>query len=173
MPAISNLGTGPSNSPISIMFYTLVVSGERFSFTKEQLESDPDNYFTTYFFGSFSGASDSKKELVIEKEPALFRLIQAHLRGYKILPIPDGYVPYMTKDTLVENLLQEAKFYTLANLVKSIKDFQVTSTPILTQPKYKFRSVRVYLHPIRLFDLTKVVPIRSGIIQGQLYILGT
>lgn len=123
------------------MSYTLIVSDERFRFTKEQLESDPDNYFTTYFFGSISEASEGKKELVIENEPALFRLIQAHLRGHDVLPIPEGYIPYMSKEVALRNLLKEAEFYALANLVKKIKDFQATTSPNPARPKYKFRSV--------------------------------
>lgn len=105
--------------------YTLIVSGERFTFTRDQLESDPDNYFATYFFGSFSEASNGAHELTMEKEPALFRLIQAHLRGYKVLPIPDRIVPvYMTKETMLDNLLVEAEYYALEELVRRIKGFQ-------------------------------------------------
>lgn len=57
-------------------------------------------------------------------EPALFKLIQAHLRGYDILPIPDGYIPYMSDEVVLGNLLKEAAYYALSGLVQKIKEFQ-------------------------------------------------
>ncbi|CAG8669000.1 726_t:CDS:1 [Acaulospora colombiana] len=94
--------------------YALIVSGECFKLTKDQLESDPGNYLATYFLGDFAEATDGVQELHISKEPKLFTLIQAHLRGYTIFPIPDSIVPpYMTKETTIENLILEAEFYGL------------------------------------------------------------
>jgi hypothetical protein len=104
--------------------YTLIVSGERFTLTKDQLFSDPDNYFCTYFFGDFSESQNNPTEIAIEKEPALVKLIQAHLRGYMVLPIPEGFVPaYMTRDTMVQNLLVDAEYYGLEGLVDKITEF--------------------------------------------------
>lgn len=149
------------------MVYTLVVSGERFSFTQEQLESDPDNYFTSCF-----GSSWGMKELVIEKEPALFKLIQAHLRGYEIFPIPEAYVPYMSNEAVLGNLLKEAEFYVLGNLVKKIKDFQAMNNPNPTRPKYKFRTVRISFDPLKILNLTEIVPTR-WIMEVQRHTIGT
>src|ERR1700761_8686895 len=106
------------------MAFAVIVSGERFTFTRSQLESDPDNFFTIYFFGSFSEASQKKHEIEIEMEPALFKLIQAHLRGYNIIPIPNGYISYMSDELVLGNLLKEAEYYALGGLVQKIKKFQ-------------------------------------------------
>jgi hypothetical protein len=125
-----------------LRLYTLVVSGERFTVTKDQLLSDPDNYFCTYFFGDFSESQNSPTEIIIEKEPALFKLIQAHLRGYRVLPIPEGIVPaYMTRDTMVQNLLIEAEYYGLDELAGRITEYLEKQTRVdenrLLRRKYK------------------------------------
>jgi hypothetical protein len=104
--------------------YAIIVSGERLTFTREQLESEPNNRFAEYFFGSASRPSTEKREMKIENEPALFKLIQAHLRGHNILPIRDGFVPYMTVEGVLENLLKEAKYYALGGLVQKLQNSQ-------------------------------------------------
>lgn len=105
--------------------YVIVASGERFVFTRDQIESDPGNYFAVYFFGEFAEGSRGIRELVVEKEPFLFKLIQAHLRGYEIFPLPDSRIPsYMTKEVTITNLLREAQFYTLGRLEDRINTFQ-------------------------------------------------
>ncbi|PVF94081.1 hypothetical protein CPB86DRAFT_834587 [Serendipita vermifera] len=103
--------------------YTLVVSGERFELTKDQLESDPGNYFQTYFLGEFQEAANGVKELTLHKEPKLFKLIQAHLRGYEVIPLSDTYVipDYMTRETAIQSLLNEALYYGLAELQGKIE----------------------------------------------------
>lgn len=104
--------------------YTIIVSGERLTFTREQLESEPNNKFSEYFFGTPSQSSTEKRELRIEKEPALFKLIQTHLRGYNIFPIRDGFVPHMTVEGVLENLLREAEYYALGGLVQELQNNQ-------------------------------------------------
>src|SRR4051794_28541963 len=37
--------------------YTILFSGVTFRFTKDQLESEPGNYFATYFLGNFQEAN--------------------------------------------------------------------------------------------------------------------
>jgi len=62
---------------------------------------------------------------VIEKEPLLFKLIQAHLRGYEILLLSEAGIPsYMNAETALNNLLLEAQFYCLEKLVNNITNFQ-------------------------------------------------
>jgi hypothetical protein len=121
--------------------YAIIVSGERLTFTREQLDSEPNNKIAEYFFGSASRPSTEKRELRIENEPALFKLIQAHLRGHNILPIRDGFVPYMTVEGVLENLLKEAEFYALGRLVQKLQDFQRRDTE---SPKYML-SVSTYI----------------------------
>jgi hypothetical protein len=104
--------------------YTIIVSGESFKFTKEQLESDPDNEFTRYFFGSKGREASPRLTLFIEAEPKLFTLIQAHLRGYPVLPIPDRLVPvYMTKNKMLTSFRHEASKYRLSKLIKYIDEY--------------------------------------------------
>ncbi|KAG8818528.1 hypothetical protein FRC17_010803 [Serendipita sp. 399] len=108
--------------------FTIIVSGERFVFTKDQLESDPGNYFAEYFLIGFKDVPFGTREMEIEKEPLLFKLIQAHLRGYDILPLPDQWIPpYMTREGALDNLLKEAQFYGLWNLLNKIEEFQSKS----------------------------------------------
>ena len=113
--------------------YAIIVSGERLTFTREQLESEPNNKLAEYFFGTSSQPSTEKREMRIEKEPALFKLIQAHLRGYNIFPIQNGFVPYMTADGVLENLLKEAEYHALGGLVQKLQNMQRRDTG---SPKY-------------------------------------
>jgi hypothetical protein len=106
--------------------YSLLVSGERFELTKDQIQSDSGNYFATFFFGDFAEADNGCTELIISKEPKLFKLIQAHLRGYTILPLSASSIPdYMTPETTAINLLAEAQYYGLQMLFEKIKQFRI------------------------------------------------
>jgi hypothetical protein len=100
---------------MSNLVYTLVVSGERFDITTDQFATEPGNWLV-------AGLSGSKREVQIQAEPAIFKLIQAHLRGYDILPLSDGAVPYyLSKDVMMANLLKEAERYKLKRLSTIIK----------------------------------------------------
>lgn len=117
--------TSPSpliNRRMSRDEYTVIVSGERFTFTRDQLQSEPGNYFDTYFFGEFSEAANNARELRLQKEPLLFKIIQAHLRGYAPLPLPKSYVPYMTDAAALQNLLVDADFFGLQVLKELVQE---------------------------------------------------
>jgi hypothetical protein len=102
--------------------YTIVVGDQRFSFTRGQLMVEPGNYFETYFLGNFQEAVHDTRELYLEKDPLLFTLIQAHLRGYDPFPFPDSCVPqYMTKRGALKNLLNDAEFFGLTRLESLIR----------------------------------------------------
>jgi hypothetical protein len=95
--------------------YTINVNGEAFYFTKDQLQSEPGNYFASYFF---RGLTNNANELTLEKDPMLFKHIQTHLRGYGIFPIPNGFLPpYMDETTALRNLKADADFFGLKRLV--------------------------------------------------------
>ena len=105
--------------------YTITVRGEKFVFTKGHLDSEPGNYFSDYFFNSFSeGEMQSqmdRPELVLYSDPKLFKLIEAHLCGYKVLPIPPCWLPdYMTPGNALENLRRDAEYYGLRELVELV-----------------------------------------------------
>jgi hypothetical protein len=130
------------------LLYAIIVSGEKFVFTQDQLESDPGNYFLNHFFDRF-GEAVGKREYRVEKEPKLFQLIQAHLRGYDIFPIPDAIVPpYMTKETMVNNLLNEAQFYGLGVLCQKILNYQETQRKKGEPEKEAFMRQRSYKYAV-------------------------
>ena len=113
---------------MTIEKYTIIVSGERFVFTADQLESDPGNYFSSYFLGGFKEVPYGTREMELEKEPLFFKLIQAHLRGYDVLPLPEQCIPpYMTKEGALVNLSKEAQFYGLWDLQKKIEEHQAAN----------------------------------------------
>jgi hypothetical protein len=110
--------------------YTLVVSGERFDFTPEQFATEPSNLLFVGLGGRREFHLDNESFLrrthtrELLAEPAIFKLIQAHLRGYEILPLSDAAVPhYMQKDTMVTNLLFEAERWQLKNLAERINEY--------------------------------------------------
>jgi hypothetical protein len=124
--------------------YTITVTGQKFVFTREQLQSEAGNYFATYFLGDFAESANEVKELVIEKEPLLFKLIQAHLRGYEILPLAPSAIPsYMTPEAALTNLLAEAQFYSLDNLVAKIAKHRSEGTA----------KVRKQVVPVRMYGI--------------------
>jgi hypothetical protein len=106
--------------------YTIVVSGERLVLTRDQIQSEPGNYFDTFFFGlGFMEGASGVREITIERDVHLFKLIQAHLRGYVVLPLADTALPpCMTREIALVNLLSEAQNYGLKRLEKAIKKFQ-------------------------------------------------
>jgi hypothetical protein len=123
--------------------YTIIVSGEKLVFTKDQIQSDPGNYFATYFFGDFAEGAQGTRELVVEKDIQLFKLMQAHLRGYEIIPLPDTAIPwYMTREGALANLLQEAQFYALDMLVAKIHHFHNEAS---TKTVNQLTNVRMYM----------------------------
>lgn len=129
--------------------YVIVVSGERFTFTRDQIESDPGNYFATCFFGEFAEGKRETKEMAIEKDVQLFKLIQAHLRGYEIFPLPNSAIPhYMTRAGAITNLLLEAQYYGLERLEEKIRAVQSESaygvTPTTVGRTYKFGVSRMH-----------------------------
>jgi hypothetical protein len=103
--------------------YTIIITSQKFTVTQDQLESEPGNYFATYFLGEFQEASNNIREIKLQKDPLLFTLIQAHLRGYDPFPIPDSFVPqYMTKEGALKNLLKDAEFFGLVRLENLIRE---------------------------------------------------
>jgi hypothetical protein len=119
--------------------YTLVVGGDRFVLTKDQIQSDPGNHFDTYFFGKAIEVADGMQELRLAKEPAIFKIIQAHLRGYEVFPISDGLVPvYMSEGLFIKNIWIESQYYGLTNLEEKAKKYYEEMRGKLKKKKYKF-----------------------------------
>jgi hypothetical protein len=121
-------------------YYNLNVGGEGFVLTKYQIQSDPGNYFATYFLGDFSEAANGNRELKLEKDPVIFKIIQSHLRGYEVFPIPDGLAPaYMTKEVFMKNVWIESQYYGLTNLEeKAKKYYEELNTKLRRRKNYKY-----------------------------------
>jgi hypothetical protein len=103
--------------------YTLVLRGERFLLSSDQLHFDAPNYFTILFEGPFQEATEGKREVVLYRDPHLFRIIESYLSGYHILPLPDDSWPrYMSKEAARKNLMDDAKFYGLDKLVHLLEE---------------------------------------------------
>jgi hypothetical protein len=130
--------------------YTIIVSRQQFVFTRDQLESEPGNYFATYFFGDFEEAASGTKDLELETEPLFFKLIQAHLRGYKVLPIQDAYIPdYTTRTGALESLRRDADFFGLSRLVSSIDQEIKAGSVSDSRPSSGVIGERVYQFSVR------------------------
>jgi hypothetical protein len=80
------------------------------------------------------------QELKLAKEPAIFKIIQAHLRGYEVFPIPDGLAPvYTTKEVFIKNIWIESQYYGLTQLEEKAKKYYEEVRGKLTRKKkYKF-----------------------------------
>jgi hypothetical protein len=104
---------------MAIEEYVITVRGEPFVLARDQILFDSPNYFTSLFDGPFKESSEGKKEVVLHRDPFLFRLIESYLSGYQILPLPTTGLPqYMSYDAMVKNLFADAQFYQLDGLIK-------------------------------------------------------
>jgi hypothetical protein len=103
--------------------YTVTLRGERFRLSSDQLHFDAPNYFTALFEGPFQEAVEGKCEVVLYRDPHLFRIIETYLSGYRIFPLPDDAWPkHMSKQAARENLMDDAKFYGLDRLVLLLEE---------------------------------------------------
>ncbi|KAG8767865.1 hypothetical protein FRC20_005423 [Serendipita sp. 405] len=128
--------------------YIVKIGDEEFRFTQDQLDSEPGNHLAIHFLQGVDSRSNvveaGNRTLLLERDPLLFKLIQAHLRGYEVLPIPDSLVPgYMTKESALENLQRDARSLGLRRLEEKLMNYQMSlmrGTQIklpMAQKKYK------------------------------------
>ncbi|KAG8682677.1 hypothetical protein FRC09_016609 [Ceratobasidium sp. 395] len=100
--------------------YTVVIHGGPFVLTRDQIEFDSPNYFTSCFLGEFT--ESRTRTLTLARDPELFRIIQDHLSGYEVLPLHHSVVPKrMSPEVALRNLLVDAQFYLLDGLVRAIR----------------------------------------------------
>ncbi|KZV86362.1 hypothetical protein EXIGLDRAFT_226361 [Exidia glandulosa HHB12029] len=100
--------------------YTVVLRGEAFTLSRDQLQTDSPNYFTELFLGDFEESRTHKVEL--SRSPQLFRAVVEYMSGYSILPLAPAIIPpAMTAATALENLLRDAEYYGLDGLVHLIR----------------------------------------------------
>jgi len=120
--------------------YKIIIRGETFILTGNQLRFDYPNYFASYFriqpAPSRNVASRSAEQEISlrDRDPLLFRMIESYLSGYDILPLSDhGWPQYMSKEAALKNLLADAKYYGLNGLVQLLQSSSgQTATTIVT-----------------------------------------
>ncbi|KAG8682676.1 hypothetical protein FRC09_016608 [Ceratobasidium sp. 395] len=99
--------------------YKVIMRGETFLLTRDQIEFDSPNYFTSCFFGEFSEAKT--RTLTISRDPELFKIILDYLSGYDVLPLHESVVPErMSSYVVLRNLLADAQFYQLGGLIDQV-----------------------------------------------------
>ncbi|KAG9124429.1 hypothetical protein FRC07_011671 [Ceratobasidium sp. 392] len=99
--------------------YTVVMRGQDFLLTRDQIEFDSPNYFTSCFLGEFTEAQT--RTLTLSRDPDLFKIVIDHLSGYDVLPLHDSVIPQrMNSDAALRNLLADAQFYQLDGLMDRI-----------------------------------------------------
>ncbi|KAG9124430.1 hypothetical protein FRC07_011672 [Ceratobasidium sp. 392] len=109
--------------------YTVVVRGETFLLTRDQIEFDSPNYFTSCFLGEFTEAQTHT--LTLSRDPQLFKIIIDYLSGYDVLPLHESAIPQrMNSDAALRNLLADAQFYQLDGLINRIsEDHPISKKP--------------------------------------------
>ena len=107
----------PSVSPAgdSNDTHTVIVRGEPFQLSRNQIDFDAPNFFSTYFSSGF--VESAKRTLTLDRNPALFALIVEYLSGYPILPLSaESAPPLMSLAMARRCLLADAQFYGLQKL---------------------------------------------------------
>ncbi|CAE6426922.1 unnamed protein product [Rhizoctonia solani] len=118
--------------------YRITLRDTTFTLDRSQVEFDSPNYFTSCFLGSFS--ESQAREIRLSRDPALFSIIINYLSGYTILPIqpPAG----MSEQATLENLLRDALFYGLDELVSMLEEHK-SGIKALREPEE--RAVKSYV----------------------------
>ncbi|KAG8741379.1 hypothetical protein FRC10_002944 [Ceratobasidium sp. 414] len=112
--------------------YTVIMRGEIFTLTRDQVEFDSPNYFTSCFLGEF--AESQTRTVTLSRDPDLFRVIVDYLTGYKVLPLHASALPKrMGMDAALFNLLADAQFYLLDGLVSRLKASKQETVPTFSQ----------------------------------------
>jgi hypothetical protein len=105
---------------MSNRYWLITTTGERFPLTKAQLMSDPGNSLAAKFIGDDKSQS-TIGELVVDEETALVKLIHAHLRGYEVLPLLDGVIPYLSKEATLRTFLSVSRQFRLYKLQEKVE----------------------------------------------------
>ncbi|RPD58546.1 hypothetical protein L226DRAFT_443967, partial [Lentinus tigrinus ALCF2SS1-7] len=94
------------------MIYTVIVRGEEFQLTHNQISFDLPNYFLDCFTSGFAEARE--RVLRLDRNPSLFALIVEYLSGYPILPLASDSLPPGMGVTMAHRcLLADAQYFRL------------------------------------------------------------
>jgi len=110
--------------------YHIIVRGEKFILDEHQILFDSPNYFSWYFLGDFREAAEGRRQLLLRRDPFLFKLVEAHLSGYPVLPLPCSLPAHMSSETAIKSLLCDAQFYGLDGLTKLLQSLPVPSNTV-------------------------------------------
>lgn len=144
--------------------YTVHINNEVFTLTKDQVEFDSPNYFTSCFLGDF--AESQSHVLYLSRDPDLFRIIIEYLSGYEVLPLNNSVIPRrMNRESVLRNLRVDADFYLLDGLVAQITNAQsaqpAQSPGTSALSSYVLMSGNVSLWDLRVPDFTDLLKLTS------------
>lgn len=128
--------------------YKVILRGETFSLDRSQVEFDSPNYFTSCFLGSFS--ESHRQEIQLSRDPALFSMIVTYLSGYTILPLKPA--SGMSEEATLENLLRDALFYGLDDLVKMLEEYRAGDKQPRSAGEKVVKSYVMILWPVSGFS---------------------
>ncbi|RPD58555.1 hypothetical protein L226DRAFT_489918 [Lentinus tigrinus ALCF2SS1-7] len=95
--------------------YTVVMRGEEFQLTYDQITFDSPNFFTACFTTGFAESKDHV--LKLSRNPVVFSLIVEYLSGYPILPLTAEFLPAGMSLAMARRfLVADADFYGLERL---------------------------------------------------------
>lgn len=101
--------------------YQIIVRGETFILDRHQILFDSPNYFSSYFLGDFSEAAEGRRQLILRRDPFFFRMVQAYLSGYPVLPMPAVLPAHLSRETAIQSFLSDAQFYGLDRLTRLLR----------------------------------------------------
>ena len=108
----------PTRFPMPSNLYTIIVGGQPFVLTRDQLDSDSPNEFTCHF----SKTTSNTNKVAVHQDPHIFTIIHSHLLGYDVMPLPENWFPrYMSKEAAMDNLIADAKYYRFTKLVEILQ----------------------------------------------------
>ena len=105
----------------ALSVYTIVISDERFTLSRDQIMRDAPNYFTAFFDGPFREARQGVREMNLYRNPYLFKFIHLYMSGYEILPLPNDIPCPFSEESRLKNLLLDARFYGLDTLAEELE----------------------------------------------------
>jgi len=130
--------------------YHIIVRGETFILDKHQILFDSPNYFSSYFLGDFKEAAEGRRRLILRRDPFLFKLVEAHLSGYPVLPLPCSLPAHMSPETTIKSLLCDAQFYGLDGLIKLLQSRPVPSKTVY---RLQVRNVNLIIITTQMIDV--------------------
>ncbi|QRV84498.1 hypothetical protein RhiJN_12514 [Ceratobasidium sp. AG-Ba] len=109
------------------------MSDQPFALTRDQIEFDSPNYFTSCFLGEF--VESQTRTLTLSRDPDLFKIVIDYLNGYEVLPLHESVLPKrMSSEVALRNLLVDAQFYGLDGLITQVNAMVAqASAPSSTQ----------------------------------------